>query len=81
MTDPIQQTMVDAKLNAIALTRAALTHDDAALHVLLASMDLDEARDTIGNLLSLSASLLTTVTHHPVAILDQWARDVIADAG
>jgi len=77
MTD---QTLSDAKLNAIALTRAALTHDHAALYSILALMDLDEARESIGNLISLNAALLTTITDHPLAILDSWARETVHDA-
>jgi len=77
MTD---QTLSDAKLNAIALTRAALTHDHAALYSILAAMDLDDARETVGNLISLNAALLTTITDHPLAILDRWARATVNNA-
>jgi hypothetical protein len=77
MTD---QTLSDAKLNAIALTRAALTHDHAALYSILASIDLDEARETVGNLVSLNAALLTTITDHPLLILDCWARATVNNA-
>ena len=74
------QTLTDAKLNAIALTRAALTHDHAALYSMLESMDLDDARESLGNLLSLNAALFSAITNHPLAILDRWARATVNDA-
>lgn len=79
MSDQIQ-TMVDAKLNAIALTRAALTRDDAALRDLLEHSSRDELLDTCGNLVSLAATLLSMVTDMPVESLDQWARQTVDEA-
>lgn len=73
------QSMVDAKLNAIALTHAALAHDQAGLYALIGAMDLDECRDAIGNLISLSAALLEQLSDDPLSALEEWARATVAE--